>query len=386
MPSPRISPDLPFQGLPRLSHPVLWLLGAGQQGVSVLLARAAKSGRELKLHQAAPVMGCETRPLYNEREPGGHYSLNLDRSRSRPPLTTSDMSRHLTPSHAISRHITPSHAISRHLTPSHAISCHFTPYYPFSHRRPLTPLKLGRPYDRWLLETCVESTAVPTAGTPCTHSRRMHNLTVGGKRHKDGWRPPPSLIDTWRGACSLDINSVDEPLMLVPVQLDLSRSLDRRTATLLQQRTWNEPRDSWTMCRHAGRGFPFSRDRDFELPHRGVLDFTYCLGRVDPLPDPLHQVGAHALLCSPSRASSHLFLTPSSHASLPNRSTTDPLHLRPPSPVGVVAGLRPSRPRARRLRHVALAHSRRCRHRDLTLAAKFAASGHPTAHVHHERT
>ena len=115
----------------------------------------------------------------------------------------------------------------------------------------------------------------------------MHNLTHNGVRQVPKYKPDSDTINKWRGTASLDMDAVTNPLMLVPVQLDLSRELDRQVALKLQEKVQKESRDAWLFCRHAGKHLAFSRAPEYKLPQSGVLTFTYALCVVHPLPDPL---------------------------------------------------------------------------------------------------
>lgn len=230
----------------------------GAQGIAVLLAKGSRNDRELLLHQAAPALGNEQRPMFDETEPGGHYKLDLD-----------------------------------------------------------------RPYDRWLLERSIELSKQPPQTTaagggssshplsPSTDrstekekvpraTRRAYNLIVGGESLPDEALQAAlveessplaggGMLATWHGQSSVDVDHVAHPLMLVTMNLDLSNIRDRSVATRLQARMCSEPSDAWLNCLHSGLPMPtFTRDAAYALPDSGVIEITYALGKVEPLPEPLH--------------------------------------------------------------------------------------------------
>ena len=152
-------------------------------------------------------------------------------------------------------------------------------------------LDLGRPYDRWLLNRCVEITSQPTDGSPRQYPHRMHGLIVGGKRVKSQ-SPSPSIVESWRasGIASFELTSAQGAHALIAVELDLSRTLDRNTALALEHRACvHNNKDFWMDPSISGRPFVFTRNPARRLlPCRGILRFTYVLAHLEPLPEPLH--------------------------------------------------------------------------------------------------
>ena len=95
-------------------------------------------------------------------------------------------------------------------------------------------VRLERPYDRWLLKRCVEITGKPSDGSARLHSRRLLNLVVDGEQMANV-QPSASTIEGWRsrGTASFDVNGGTPPLMLFPVELDLSIVKERQVMLLL---------------------------------------------------------------------------------------------------------------------------------------------------------